>query len=259
MKGKQADTSVICLFSFNALLKHICYTLKEHEQSLKGGVRMKYNSVFDIIGPVMIGPSSSHTAGAARIGLAARNLFGKQPVWAKIYLYESFAKTYKGHGTDFALAGGLLGYATDDIRMRDALETAEKSGLDIEFIEDTSAVDHPNTARLLIGDADKELELTGISIGGGKVEITELNGFVLRLSGNHPAILIMHNDRFGAIASVTKILAKHEINIGHMEVNRKDVGKEALMVIEVDQNVEDAVLKELEDADHIIQISKINS
>ncbi|GGN49516.1 hypothetical protein GCM10007971_02170 [Oceanobacillus indicireducens] len=99
---------------------------------------MKYNSVFDIIGPVMIGPSSSHTAGAARIGLAARNLFGKQPTWAKIYLYESFAKTYKGHGTDFALAGGLLGFATDDVRMSKALTIAKENGLEIEFIEDNS-------------------------------------------------------------------------------------------------------------------------
>lgn len=220
---------------------------------------MKYNSVFDIIGPVMIGPSSSHTAGAARIGLAARNLFGKQPTWAKIYLYESFAKTYKGHGTDFALAGGLLGFATDDVRMRKALTIAKENGLEIEFIEDNSRVDHPNTARLLIGDDKDKLELVGISIGGGKVEITELNGFQLRLSGNHPAILIMHNDRFGTIASVTEVLAKHEINIGHMEVNRKDVGKEALMVIEVDQNVDDNLLKELQSREHIIQISKIES
>lgn len=220
---------------------------------------MKYNSVFDIIGPVMIGPSSSHTAGAARIGLAARNLFGKQPTWAKIYLYESFAKTYKGHGTDFALAGGLLGFATDDVRMSKALTIAKENGLEIEFIEDNSRVDHPNTARLLVGDDKDKLELVGISIGGGKVEITELNGFQLRLSGNHPAILIMHNDRFGTIASVTEVLAKHEINIGHMEVNRKDVGKEALMVIEVDQNVDDNLLKELQSREHIIQISKIES
>ncbi|OZU90357.1 L-serine ammonia-lyase, iron-sulfur-dependent, subunit beta [Virgibacillus indicus] len=220
---------------------------------------MKYNSVFDIIGPVMIGPSSSHTAGAARIGLAARNLFGGDPEWAKIYLYESFAKTYKGHGTDFALAGGLMGFAPDDPRMSKALEIAEERALKIEFIEDSAAVDHPNTARLVIGKDNESIELIGISIGGGKVEITELNGFELRLSGNHPAILIMHNDRFGAIASVTKILAKHEINIGHMEVNRKDVGKEALMVIEVDQNVSDDILKELESADHINQIAKIVS
>ncbi|AXI09044.1 L-serine ammonia-lyase, iron-sulfur-dependent, subunit beta [Oceanobacillus sp. 143] len=220
---------------------------------------MKYNSVFDIIGPVMVGPSSSHTAGAARIGLAARNLFGKEPKWAKIHLYESFAKTYKGHGTDFALAGGLLGFATDDPRMSKALDIAKERGIEIEYIEDSASSDHPNTARLVIGNDDESLELVGISIGGGKVEITELNGFALRLSGNHPAILIMHSDRFGAIASVTRILAKHEINIGHMEVNRKDIGKEALMVIEVDQNVEDSILVELKNAEHIISIAKIVS
>src|SRR5690625_4646448 len=134
---------------------------------------MKFNSVFDIIGPVMIGPSSSHTAGAARIGKAARNLFGKEPTWAKIHLYESFAKTYKGHGTDFALAGGLLGYETDDTRMSKALDTAKEKGLEIEFIEDPAAVDHPNTARLIIGNDKEKLELIGVSIGGGKVEITE--------------------------------------------------------------------------------------
>ncbi|RYG73909.1 L-serine ammonia-lyase, iron-sulfur-dependent, subunit beta [Lentibacillus lipolyticus] len=220
---------------------------------------MKYNSVFDIIGPVMIGPSSSHTAGAARIGKAARNLFGKEPTWARIHLYESFAKTYQGHGTDFALAGGLLGFDTDDPRMNKALDIAKERNLEIEFIEDSAGVSHPNTARLIIGNDTEQIELVGISIGGGKIEITELNGFELRLSGNHPAILIMHNDRFGAIASVTEILAKYQINIGHMEVNRKDVGKEALMVIEVDQNVDDSVLKELEGADHIEQIAKISS
>ncbi|HLR52155.1 MAG TPA: L-serine ammonia-lyase, iron-sulfur-dependent subunit beta [Candidatus Avamphibacillus sp.] len=220
---------------------------------------MKFNSVFDIIGPVMIGPSSSHTAGAARIGKAARNLLGGEPRFAKIHLYESFAKTYKGHGTDMALAGGLLGFDTDDPRMSKALELAEEQGLEIEFIEDTAAVDHPNTARIIVASDTEEVELVGISIGGGKVEITELNGFELRLSGNHPAILVMHNDRFGAIASVTNILAKHEINIGHMEVNRKDVGKEALMVIETDQNIDSNVMMELENADHIIHISTIVS
>ncbi|GGP12286.1 L-serine ammonia-lyase, iron-sulfur-dependent subunit beta [Oceanobacillus neutriphilus] len=220
---------------------------------------MKYNSVFDIIGPVMVGPSSSHTAGAARIGKAARNLFGRQPSWAKIHLYESFAKTYRGHGTDFALVGGLLGMETDDPQISKALQLAKEKGLEVEFIEDSASANHPNTVRMIIGDDSDQQELMGISIGGGKVEITELNGFELRLSGNHPAILIMHNDRFGAIASVTKILAKYELNIGHMEVNRKDVGKEALMVIEVDQNVDDTILQELQAADHITSIAKIVS
>lgn len=218
---------------------------------------MKFNSVFDVIGPVMVGPSSSHTAGAARIGKSARDLFGSEPTWAKIYLYESFAKTYKGHGTDFALIGGLLGYDTADSRMTNSLKTAKDKGMEFEFIEEPAAVEHPNTARLVIGNDEEEMELIGVSIGGGKIEIVELNSFKLRLSGSYPALLIMHNDRYGAIASVTKILAKHKVNIGHMEVNRKDIGKQALMIIEVDQNLDDHVLKELDDADHIIQISKL--
>ncbi|HLR07709.1 MAG TPA: L-serine ammonia-lyase, iron-sulfur-dependent subunit beta [Bacillota bacterium] len=218
---------------------------------------MSFNSVFDIIGPVMVGPSSSHTAGAARIGQAARNLLHGQPQWAKIHLYESFAKTYKGHGTDFALVGGLLGFATDDPRMKKALKIAKDRGLDVTFIENTAAVDHPNTVRLRIGNAEDQVELVGVSIGGGKIEITELNGFQLRLSGHHPALFVMHNDRFGAIASVTSILAKHKINIGHMEVNRKDVGKDALMVIETDQNVEDVIIKELMEAKNITHVSRM--
>lgn len=220
---------------------------------------MKFQSVFDIIGPVMVGPSSSHTAGAARIGLAARNLFGRQPKWAKIHLYESFAKTYQGHGTDMALVGGLLGFDTDDERMKNSLQIAKTNRLKVEFIVESARVDHPNTARIIIGDDTDTLEMIGVSIGGGKVEIIELNGFALRLSGNHPAILIMHNDRYGAIASVTSVLAKHQINIGHMEVNRKDIGKEALMVIEVDENISDSILNELRNAAHIIRISKIVS
>jgi len=220
---------------------------------------MKFNSVFDIIGPVMVGPSSSHTAGAARIGKVARTLFGKEPKWAKIHLYESFAKTYKGHGTDFALVGGLLNYNTDEPKMSDSLKTAKDKGIKIEFIEDSAKVSHPNTVRIQIGDDQASLELVGISIGGGKIEIIELNGFALRLSGNHPALLILHNDRTGAIASVTEILAKYRLNIGHMEVNRKDVGKEALMVIEVDENVESSVIYELKKAKHIIQVTKIVS
>src|SRR5699024_4497139 len=135
---------------------------------------MKYNSVFDIIGPVMIGPSSSHTAGAARIGKAARHLFGKEPKWIRIHLYESFAKTHKGHGTDYALIGGLLNFDTDDPRMNEALDIAEEKQISFEFIEDDARVDHPNTARIIIGDGTDQLELVGISIGGGKVEITEL-------------------------------------------------------------------------------------
>lgn len=219
---------------------------------------MKYSSVFDIIGPVMIGPSSSHTAGAARIGKAARDFFGKEPTWAKIHLYGSFAKTYKGHGTDFALAGGILGFDTDDKRMSKALEICEDKGIKIEFIEDEAATDHPNTARVIIGTDDEQIEIVGISIGGGMMEITELNGFELRLSGSNPAIIVVHNDRFGAIAKVSQIIAEEELNIAHMAVNRKEEGKEALMIIETDDDITEDVIQKIRQEDTVISVSKIN-
>lgn len=219
---------------------------------------MKYRSVFDIIGPIMIGPSSSHTAGAARIGRMTRKLFGREPEWADIYLYGSFAKTYKGHGTDVAIVGGILDFDTFDERISQSLEIAKNNNINIRFIEEDALTDHPNTARIRMGDKDGEIELVGISIGGGKAEITELNGFDLKLTGHHPAILVMHNDKHGAIAAVTNILARHEINIGHMEVSRKEQGKEALMVIETDQNIPDELLHQLEQTENIVQVVKIS-
>ncbi|UCZ51774.1 L-serine ammonia-lyase, iron-sulfur-dependent subunit beta [Bacillus shivajii] len=219
---------------------------------------MKFRSVFDIIGPVMVGPSSSHTAGAARIGLVARQLFQKEPEWVTFHLYGSFAKTYQGHGTDVALLGGILGFDTFDPRIPKAFELAEEKGMDFSFHEENVNMDHPNTVKIRLGDGQHQMELVGISIGGGKVEIKELNGFKLRLSGNHPAILVVHNDRYGAIASVSTVLAKHEINIGHMEVSRKDVGEEALMVIEVDQNIQNNVMKEVGSLPCVEKVTKIH-
>ncbi|KZE38195.1 serine dehydratase [Bhargavaea cecembensis] len=216
---------------------------------------MKFRSVFDIIGPVMVGPSSSHTAGAARIGRVARTLFGRQPDWAEIRLYGSFAETYKGHGTDVAIVGGLLDYDTDDERIRTAFDEAEQVGLKFEFITESEEPEHPNTAKIRIGDADGEMELTGISIGGGKMEVTELNGFTLRLTGHYPALLIVHHDRPGVIASVANALAADGINIAHMECGRKEKGEMALMVIEVDQIITDSMIRLITDLDNVTQVS----
>jgi L-serine dehydratase len=218
---------------------------------------MKYRSVFDIIGPIMIGPSSSHTAGAARIGRVARTLFGREPKWISVSFYGSFAKTYKGHGTDVAIIGGILDFDTFDERIISSIEIAKQAGINITFREEEAITDHPNTARVRIGDDLDEIELVGISIGGGKIEIIELNGFELKLSGSNPAILVVHNDRYGAIASVSNVLAKHEINIGHMDVSRKEKGQIALMTIEVDQQIEDIVLLELTKLPNIINVTKI--
>ncbi|MFK9092414.1 L-serine ammonia-lyase, iron-sulfur-dependent subunit beta [Bacillus salipaludis] len=218
---------------------------------------MKYRSAFDIIGPVMIGPSSSHTAGAARIGRVARTLFGKLPKKAIISLYGSFAKTYKGHGTDFAIVAGLLDLDTFDERMPKSLEIAKENGLEVVFRTEEAVTDHPNTVKINLYDEENKLEMVGISIGGGTIEITELNSFPLKLSGEHPAILVVHQDRFGIISAVTSVLSKHEINIGHMEVSRLEKGEMALMVIEVDQKIEDIVIKELKNLSNVSQIIRM--
>lgn len=220
---------------------------------------MKFTSVFDIIGPVMIGPSSSHTAGAARIGRVARDLFGRQPKWVRIHLYGSFAETYRGHGTDVAIVGGLLDYDTHDERIKTAFEDAKQAGMQYEFIPEEAHKEHPNTARLVMGDDNGEMSVEGISIGGGKIEISEVNGFKLRLTGGMPAILVVHNDRTGCIANVANCLAMHNVNIGHMEVSRIERGHTALMVIEVDQNIDERILQQISFIPHITKVSKINN
>ena len=158
---------------------------------------MKYRSVFDIIGPVMVGPSSSHTAGAVRIGLFTRYIFGMQPEDVKITLYGSFKETYKGHGTDIALIGGLLGYNTSDKRIRTSMEDAKAAGMEFEFIESGIEHIHPNTAKIEVQASRHSLDLIGKSIGGGKMVIFELLGFDVNLSGDFPTYFIFYkfNDK----------------------------------------------------------------
>lgn len=158
---------------------------------------MKYRSVFDIIGPVMVGPSSSHTAGAVRIGLFTRYIFGMQPEDVKITLYGSFKETYKGHGTDIALIGGLLGYNTSDKQIRTSMEDAKAAGMEFEFIESGIEHIHPNTAKIEVQAGRHSLDLIGKSIGGGKMVIFELLGFDVNLSGDFPTYFIFYkfNDK----------------------------------------------------------------
>ncbi|MEH7082711.1 L-serine ammonia-lyase, iron-sulfur-dependent subunit beta [Neobacillus drentensis] len=217
---------------------------------------MKYRSAFEIIGPVMIGPSSSHTAGAVRIGRVARTLFESQPKKAVLSLYGSFAKTYKGHGTDLALVAGLLDFDTFDERIPDALVIAEQTGMEVIFQEEKAVTEHPNTVKINLFAEDKEMEIIGISIGGGSIEITEINSFKLKLSGD-PAILVMHNDRFGVISSVTSIFSQNKINIGHMEVARKDKGDMAIMVIESDEKINDQLVNDLQKLDNVISVIRM--
>ena len=212
--------------------------------------QLNYRSVFDIIGPVMVGPSSSHTAGAARIGKVVRNIFGEQPDTVDIYLYESFAKTYRGHGTDIALVGGLLGMNPDDSRLGDSLKIAHESGIEVLFTPKKEKAEHPNMVRMVVSKGEHKLSVTGISIGGGNIQISEVNGFKLSLSLGTPTFIIVHQDVPGMIAKVSQLLSEATLNIGTMTVTRESKGEKAIMIIEVDERNSD-VLEKIRKLEHI--------
>lgn len=204
---------------------------------------LKFQSVFDIIGPVMIGPSSSHTAGAVRIGKVVHSIFGQIPDEVTFHLYNSFAKTYQGHGTDKALVAGIMGFDTDNPDIKNSLEIAHQKGIKIywDILKDSNAP-HPNTVKITVKKGDKSMSITGISIGGGNIQVTELNGFSVSLSMNTPTLIIVHQDIPGMIAKVTDILSANDINIAQMNVTRESAGEKAIMIIEVDsRNCQDAV------------------
>lgn len=193
-------------------------------------------NVFDILGPVMIGPSSSHTAGAARIGLMTRALLGKTPVKAHIFLHGSFAKTYKGHGTDKALVAGILGMQTDDERIRFSLDVAKKEGLEIQIETGELENTHPNTAEITLTAADGEkVSLRGSSIGGN-ILITRVNGMEVALTGQNPALIVLHKDAPGTIAAVTELMAEYGVNICNFHLARETKGGLAVMTIESDSH-----------------------
>jgi len=215
---------------------------------------MKYRSVFDIIGPVMVGPSSSHTAGPVRIGQIARRLFNAQPEKVVVRLYGSFAETYKGHASDVAVIGGILNYETDDPRIPDSLVRAQELGMDVTFVKEEAIPEHPNTLKITMTKGDDKLDISAISIGGGVVGITELNEFPLKLSGENPAILIFHKDVYGTIAGVASTLAANKINISGMNVSRIEKGDVALMTIETDQPVSPNLINAITKMENIIRV-----
>lgn len=215
---------------------------------------LKYRSVFDIIGPIMVGPSSSHTAGAARIGKVVRRIFGMMPDTVDIYLYESFAKTYRGHGTDIALVGGLLGMEPDDPRLADSLKIAHESGMEVGFIPKKEKAEHPNMVQLRVRKGAHKLTVTGISIGGGNIQISEVNGFKLSLSLGTPTFIIVHQDVPGMIAKVTQLFSEAEVNIGTMTVTRESKGEKAIMIIETDER-QDSFLKEIQQIESVYSAS----
>ena len=199
-------------------------------------------NVFDIIGPVMIGPSSSHTAGAARIGHIARQLLQDEPVAAQIVLYGSFAKTYKGHGTDKALIAGILGMEPDDARLRFSPRIAKEQGQDVSLSTGELPEGHPNTAVLaLTGRRGGTLTVRGSSIGGGNIVVDAINGMPVHISGQHPSLIVQHRDRPGVIAEVTDLLADQGVNICNFTLSRRQKGGVAVMTIEMDGGLDEAL------------------
>jgi L-serine dehydratase len=217
-------------------------------------------NILDIIGPVMVGPSSSHTAGAVRIGLAGRKLMGCEVVYANIYFHGSFLATGKGHGTDRALIAGLLGYAVDDERIPDSFRLAKERGLDYKMQGINLGDDaHPNSVKMnLTGVNGRELEIIASSIGGGRIQIDEIDGLLVRVSGDYPTLIVHNQDQPGHVTEVTSMLAHKSINIATMQLYRSSRGGEAVMVIECDQEIPQESIRWLEHLEGICKVTYLN-
>lgn len=207
----------------------------------------RYYSAFDIIGPNMIGPSSSHTAGAARLAFVAGRIAGGEAIRSvRFELFGSFALTGRGHGTDKALLAGILGMQPDDPRLPDSFAIADARGLEYEFIFSKEDMPHPNTVRITAARQDGAVSrITGESVGGGSIRITQLNGIEVDLTGAYPTLVIAHHDRPGVISDVTRIIAQYGVNIAFMKVFRRRKGNEAYMIIQTDQNAPDGLAQDL--------------
>ena len=216
--------------------------------------------IFDVLGPIMIGPSSSHTAGAARLGKIARTIVNKPIKDVTFLLHGSFKETYKGHGTDRALVAGILGMMPDDSRLRDSLSLAEKEGLGVNFLPADLGQVHPNTVKFLITDCDDiNWEVLGSSIGGGLVEIYEINGNKVKITGEYPTIITCHDDIPGTVSKVSTLFYDNDINIAHMTLVRSQKGKDATMTFEVDSNVSEELITELKAVEGVNHVILINS
>ena len=208
-----------------------------------------------MIGPVMIGPSSSHTAGVVRIGRVARRLLGSTPEQADIVFYNSFARTYEGHGSDRAVIAGLLDFKTDDIRIKEALDIAARQGLKYSFksIGNASAL-HPNTIRLVLKTGERKVEVVGESKGGGLINIAEVDGFKADFSASLHTLVITARDVKGSIAFISDVLAHDDCNIATMSVSRKGKNDLACLVIEMDSGLKPVTLEYLRNLSWIKEV-----
>lgn len=205
-------------------------------------------SLLDIIGPVMVGPSSSHTAGACRLGLLARNLIGGTPQRARMELHGSFARTGEGHGTDKAIVGGLLGFRPDDERIRTALEIAEREGLDFTFEKTTLGDEedvHPNSVRITVERGERRAVMTGSSLGAGRILVSQIDGFPVEVHGQYHTIVLVAEDVKGSIARIAAIIAEAGLNVATLRLTRKERGGDAFMVIELDEEPNENALRDI--------------
>lgn len=213
-------------------------------------------NIFEILGPVMVGPSSSHTAGAVRIGYVCRKLMGEKIVTADIELYGSFLLTGKGHGTPQAIVAGLLGMTPDDARIPDSFEIAKAQGLKFTIGEAKLKEAHPNSVLLkLTGESGKELEIIGESLGGSIINIAQIDGLPANISGDYPTLIASNMDVPGMVAKVSKVLFEAKINIAQMHLYRASRGKNSVLIAECDQEIEDKTLNDIRDLDGIMKVS----
>lgn len=218
---------------------------------------MKDYGTFDILGPIMIGPSSSHTAGAARLGKISKEVAGDDFNQVIFYLHGSFAQTYKGHGTDKALVAGILGMEPSDDLIKESLSLAKEKNINIEFIETDLGYNHPNTVKILFKYSNREdFYVLGSSIGGGSIMISDINGNKVEFTGNNPTILLNYTDTKGIISQVSSILANNNMNIATMKVTRE--GEIATLICETDDFIQQSIIDEISKIKQISNIKYIN-
>ena len=219
-------------------------------------------SLFDVMGPVMIGPSSSHTAGAVRLGLLARNIAGQPIRRATCHLYNSFAKTWKGHGTDRGIIAGLLGFQVDDDRLVHVYDIAAEADLAVEFIEEPENIQIlPNTVHFnLLLESGETIHITGHSLGAGKVLVSQINDYTVNLRGDYPTLVMFYKDQPGMIWQVTKIIAEADINIASLLCSRQHKGEQAFMAISLDTLLPDDCVQaicKIADVDYVRNVAQL--
>ena len=214
---------------------------------------MSFISVFDVLGPNMIGPSSSHTAGAAKIAYLAQKMITGPLLQVDFTLYGSFARTYRGHGTDRAMLGGIMGFTTDDMRIRNSFEIAENKGIAFTFQPDEEETDvHPNTVDIhMVNKAGQEMTVRGESLGGGKVRISRINKVQVDFTGEYSAVIVIQKDRPGVVAHITKALSDRNVNIAFMRLFREGKGNVAYTIVESDGHLPENIREELLKNEHV--------